>query len=192
MHRPRSQIPPGQRVQRTHDQPGLNSKNALKFENTYWWDFAENTGYAVALKFSTEGAGANLSLNFTNSAGQRRRHEHLRPRLLAGGVLDRRGELHRAARIGLLRCRPFVYWLGSRRQRPLPTAPSRGYADRVFILPDALRNRPEVTLLIKARSYAVHRLEHRHGGPGRHGHDHIRHGGQQAFADAFRNHSRKE
>ena len=27
-----------------------------------------------------------------------------------------------------------------------------GYADRVFILPDALRNRPEVTLLIKARS----------------------------------------
>ena len=48
---------------------GLNSKNALKFENTYWWDFAENTGYAVALKFSTEGAGANLSLNFTNSQG---------------------------------------------------------------------------------------------------------------------------
>ena len=26
---------------------GLNGKNALKFENTYWWDFAENTGYAV-------------------------------------------------------------------------------------------------------------------------------------------------
>ena len=30
--------------------------------------------------------------------------------------------------------------------------PKASYADRVFILPDALRNRPEVTLLIKARS----------------------------------------
>lgn len=41
-----------------------------------------------------------------------------------------------------------------------------GYADRVFILPDALRNQPEVTLLIKARTAQMHRLEHRHGAEG--------------------------
>ena len=167
---------------------GLNSKNALKFENTYWWDFAENTGYAVALKFSTEGAGANLSLNFTNSqgnAGATSIH-----RLLAGGVLDRRGELHRAARIGLLL--PAVRLLaGSRRQRPLLLR--RPGLRRPRVHPAGRPAQPPGGHAAdQGPEHAVHRLEHRHGGPGRHGHDHIRHGGQQAFADAFRNHSRKE
>ncbi len=144
---------------------GLNSKNAMKFENTYWWNFDENTGYAVALKFSTAGRRRETLAQLHQLAGQRRRHEHPRPRLLAGGVLDRRHELHRTARIGLLR--PSVRLLVG--DYDLSYAPP-GYADRVFILPDALRNQPEVTLLIKART-AVHRLEHRHGGRGRHGRD---------------------
>ena len=129
---------------------GLNSKNALKFENTYWWDFAENTGYAVALKFSTEGAGANLSLNFTNSQGN------------AGGTsiygpvywqveYSTDGVNFTVLPESGFCCRPFVYWLGAG-GKDLSYCAVPGYADRVFILPDALRNRPEVTLLIKARS----------------------------------------
>ena len=129
---------------------GLNSKNALKFENTYWWDFAENTGYAVALKFSTEGAGANLSLNFTNSQGN------------AGGTsiygpvywqveYSTDGVNFTVLPESGFCCRPFVYWQGAG-GKDLSYCAVPGYADRVFILPDALRNRPEVTLLIKARS----------------------------------------
>lgn len=129
---------------------GLNGKNALKFENTYWWDFAENTGYAVALKFSTEGAGANLSLNFTNSQGN------------AGGTsiygpvywqveYSTDGVNFTVLPESGFCCRPFVYWLGAG-GKDLSYCAVPGYADRVFILPDALRNRPEVTLLIKARS----------------------------------------
>lgn len=129
---------------------GLNGKNALKFENTYWWDFAENTGYAVALKFSTEGAGANLSLNFTNSQGN------------AGGTsiygpvywqveYSTDGVNFTVLPESGFCCRPFVYWQGAG-GKDLSYCAVPGYADRVFILPDALRNRPEVTLLIKARS----------------------------------------
>ena len=43
--------------------------------------------------------------------------------------------------------RPFVFWSATMTYCATP-----GYADRVFILPDALRNQPEVTLLIKART----------------------------------------
>lgn len=125
---------------------GLNSKNALKFENTYWWNFNENTGYAVALKFSTEGAGENLSLNFTNSQGN------------AGGT-SIYGPVHWQVEYSTdgvnftvvpesgFCARPFVFWASTMTYCATP-----GYADRVFILPDALRNQPEVTLLIKARS----------------------------------------
>lgn len=125
---------------------GLNSKNALKFENTYWWNFNENTGYAVALKFSTQGAGENLSLNFTNSQGN------------AGGT-SIYGPVHWQVEYSTdgknftvvpesgFCARPFVFWAATMTYCAAP-----GYADRVFILPDALRNQPEVTLLIKARS----------------------------------------
>lgn len=125
---------------------GLNGKNALKFENTYWWNFAENTGYAVALKFSTEGAGENLSLNFTNSQGN------------AGGTsiygpvywqveYSTDGVNFTVLPESGFCARPFVFWASTMTYCATP-----GYADRVFILPDALRNQPEVTLLIKARS----------------------------------------
>ena len=104
----------------------------------------------MALKFSTEGAGANLSLNFTNSQGNAGGTSIYGPVYWQVEYSTDRGELHRAARIGLLL--PAVRLLaGSRRQRASYCAVP-GYADRVFILPDALRNRPEVTLLIKARS----------------------------------------
>lgn len=140
----------------------------------------------MALKFSTEGAGENLSLNFTNSQGN------------AGGTsiygpvywqveYSTDGVNFTVLPESGFCARPFVFWASTMTYCATP-----GYADRVFILPDALRNQPEVTLLIKARSTQWHRLEHRHGGPGRHGHDHVRHGDQQALADAFRNHSRKE
>ena len=127
---------------------GLNGKNALKFENTYWWDFAENTGYAVALKFSTEGAGANLSLNFL-----------LAERLPAATSIygpvywqveySTDGVNFTVLLVGA--ARPwFVLLAGSRRQRPL-----------LLRRPGLRRPRhsscgrprpPEVTLLIKARS----------------------------------------
>ena len=124
----------------------LNSKNALKFENTYWWNFNENTGYAVALKFTTQGAGENLSLNFTNSQGN------------AGGTsiygpvywqveYSTDGVNFTVVPESGFCARPFVFWASTMSYCATP-----GYADRVFILPDALRNQPEVTLLIKARS----------------------------------------
>ena len=124
----------------------LNSKNALKFENTYWWNFNENTGYAVALKFTTQGAGENLSLNFTNSQGN------------AGGTsiygpvywqveYSTDGVNFTVVPESGFCARPFVFWSATMTYCATP-----GYADRVFILPDALRNQPEVTLLIKARS----------------------------------------
>lgn len=124
----------------------LNSKNALKFENTSWWDFNANTGYAVALKFSTEGAGANLSLCFTNSQGN-------------AGATSIYGPVHwqveystDGVNFTLLPesgfcARPFVFWSSTMSYCATP-----GYADRMFLLPDALRNRPQVTLRIKARS----------------------------------------
>ena len=125
---------------------GLNSKNAMKFENTYWWNFDENTGYAVALKFSTAGAGEKLSLNFTNSQGN-------------AGATSIHGPVYWQVEYSTdgtnftvlpesgFCARPFVFWSATMTYCATP-----GYADRVFILPDALRNQPEVTLLIKART----------------------------------------
>ena len=104
----------------------------------------------MALKFSTEGAGANLSLNFTNSQGN------------AGGTsiygpvywqveYSTDGVNFTVLPESGFCCRPFVYWQGAG-GKDLSYCAVPGYADRVFILPDSLRNRPEVTLLIKARS----------------------------------------
>ena len=168
---------------------GLNSKNALKFENTYWWDFAENTGYAVALKFSTEGAGANLSLNFTNSQGNAGGTSIYGPVYWQVEYSTDGVNFTVLPESGF--CRPAVH-CGSRRQRDLPLRCPRATPTACSsILPDALLQPPGGHAADQGPERAVHRLEHRHGGPGRHGHDHIRHGGQQAFADAFRNHSRK-
>lgn len=69
-------------------------------------------GYAVALKFSTEGAGANLSLNFTNSQGN------------AGGTsiygpvywqveYSTDGVNFTVLPESGFCCRPFVYWQGA-------------------------------------------------------------------------------
>ena len=110
---------------------GLNSKNALKFENTYWWNFDENTGYAVALKFSTAGAGEKLSLNFTNSQGN-------------AGATSIHGPVYWQVEYSTdgtnftvlpesgFCARPFVFWSATMTYCATP-----GYADRVFILPDA-------------------------------------------------------
>lgn len=100
----------------------------------------------MALKFSTEGAGENLSLNFTNSQGN------------AGGTsiygpvywqveYSTDGVNFTVLPESGFCARPFVFWASTMTYCATP-----GYADRVFILPDALRNQPEVTLLIKARS----------------------------------------
>ena len=161
---------------------GLNSKNAMKFENTYWWKH----GICRSAEILDRRRRRETLAQLHQLAGQRRSHEHPRPGILAGGVFDRRHELHRTARIGLLRpsvrllvgdydllrdaglCRPRIHPAGR------PAQPAGGHA---------ADQGPDRT---------VHRLEHRHGGRGRHGRDNLRHAGKQTFADAFRNHSRKE
>lgn len=89
----------------------------------------------MALKFSTEGAGANLSLNFTNSQGN------------AGGTsiygpvywqveYSTDGVNFTVLPESGFCCRPFVYWQGAG-GKDLSYCAVPGYADRVFILPDA-------------------------------------------------------
>ena len=119
-------------------------KRALKFENTYWWNFDQNEGYAVALRFSTEGAGSQLTLNFTNSQGN------------AGGTsiygpvywqieYSTDGQTFTTLPESTFCARPFVFWSATMTYCATP-----GYADRVFVLPESLCNQPEVTILIKA------------------------------------------
>lgn len=119
-------------------------KRALKFENTYWWNFDRNEGYAVALRFSTEGVGSQLTLNFTNSQGN------------AGGTsiygpvywqieYSTDGRTFTLLPGSTFCARPFVFWSATMTYCATP-----GYADRVFVLPESLCNRPEVTILIKA------------------------------------------
>lgn len=119
-------------------------KRALKFENSYWWNFSAEEGYAIALRFSTEGAGSMLSLNFTNSQGN------------AGGTsiygpvywqieYSTDGSTFTILPESTFCVRPFVWWSTTMSYCATP-----GYADRVFFLPESLRNRPEVTIRIKA------------------------------------------
>ena len=121
-------------------------KRSLKFEGTSWWNFTEEEGYAIALRFSTEGAGSMLSLNFTNSQGN------------AGGTsiygpvywqieYSTDGNSFTVLPESTFCARPFVFWSSTMTYCATP-----GYADRIFFLPESLRNRPEVTILIKAAS----------------------------------------
>ena len=95
----------------------------------------------MALKFSTEGAGANLSLNFTNSQGN------------AGGTsiygpvywqveYSTDGVNFTVLPESGFCCRPFVYWQGAG-GKDLSYCAVPGYADRVFTT--AVVSYPELT-----------------------------------------------
>ncbi len=135
-----------------HEYNGLNTSEAMmkeqgvKFDDSYWWNFNDNEGYAIALKLSTQGAGEHLSLNFTNSQGN------------AGGTriygpvywqveYSTDGKNFTTLPESTFCVRPFVFWSSTMTYCATP-----GFADRIFFLPDALRNKSEVTLLIKAKT----------------------------------------
>lgn len=123
-----------------------SGKRALRVNDSYWWNFEANEGYAVALQFSTVGAGENLSLNFTNSQG------NAGPELIYGPIYWQIEYSTDGTNFTLLPestfcARPFAFW-----KTTMSYCATAGYADRLFWLPDALRNQPAVTLHIKAKS----------------------------------------
>lgn len=129
---------------------GLGGKFALKFENTSWWNFEAGEGYGVALKCSTQGAGEHLALVFTNAQGNAGATSIFGPVYWQVEYSTDGSHFTPLPESGFC-ARPFVYWLGSG-GKDLSYCATPGYADRIVLLPDALRNQREVTLLIRARS----------------------------------------